>query len=103
MFTVLIILGLGILGFADFIPKSMPLLQKCLFVLPFLFWLSALHHSLQVMMTQPLNINLHSPDDIRKKSEEVLKKKQNNLQRAFWALTVGIIVALLLLILRPRL
>ncbi len=91
---------LGILGFADFIPEAMPLAQKSLFIIPLLFWLSALYYCLRVMMTRELNINLHSPDDIRNKSEIALKEKQKSLQLAFWMLTIGLIAALILLVIR---
>ena len=87
---------LGILGFSDFIPKSLPPLQKSLFILPLLCWLAALYYSLQVMLTQYLDLYLHSPEDIRKKSEAVLVDKQQHLQYAFKALSLGLIVAFLL-------
>jgi hypothetical protein len=91
---------LGILGFSEFIPKTMPLLQKSLFLIPLLCWLEALRHSLQVMMTQRLNIYFHSPDDIRKKSDSVLVEKQGKLQWAFWFLTLGLVAAFVLLVYR---
>lgn len=93
---------LGILSFSEFIPKSMILLQKFLFILPLVFWLAALHQSLEVMMTKSFNINLNSPDDIRTKSTIAIVEKQRNLQRAFWMLTIGLLVALILLIVRTR-
>jgi len=92
----------GILGFADFIPEEMPLVKKSLFLLPLLLWLIALYDTLRVMMTQRLDINLRSPDDVRKKSESALLEKQRNLQGAFWMLAIGLVVALLLLIFRLK-
>ena len=91
---------LGILGLADYIPATMPLEHKGLFLLPLLLWLTALYHCLQVMMTRRLDINLLSPDDIRKKSEKVLTEKQRKLQWAFWMLVTGLIAALILLVFR---
>ncbi len=91
---------LGVLGFADYIPKTMPLLHRGLFLLPLLLWVSALYLCLQVMMTTRLDINLHSPDDIRKKSESVLNEKQGRLRWAFWTLVIGLVVALMLLVFR---
>lgn len=91
---------LGILGFAEFIPKTLPLRQKSLFILPLLLWLAALYYSLQVLMTRHLHIYRHSPDDIRQKSTEVLLEKQQNLRRAFWCLTTGLVLAFLLVIFR---
>ena len=91
---------LGILAFADFIPKSLPLLLKGLFILPLLCWLTALYCSLQVMMTQRLDLHLHSPEEIRQKSAAVLVDKQRHLQYAFRALSLGLIVAFLLLAFR---
>ena len=91
---------LGILGLADYIPATMSLEHKGLFLLPLLFWLTALYHCLQVMMTKRLDINLLSPDDIRKKSEKVLTDKQRKLQWAFWTLVIGLVAALMLLVFR---
>lgn len=93
---------LGILGFADFIPKSMPLLQKSVFILPLLFWLISLYDSLQVMMTQQFNIILYSPDDIREKSQQVLLYKQKKLKGAFLTLAIGLVLAFGLLIFRLK-
>src|SRR6185295_1137852 len=36
---------LGILGFAEFIPKTLSLWQKCLFLVPLIIWLAALYHT----------------------------------------------------------
>lgn len=91
---------LGVLGFADYIPKTMPLLHRSLFLLPLLLWVTALYLCLQVMMTTRLDINLHSPDDIRKKSESVLNEKQGRLRWAFWTLVIGLVAALMLLVFR---
>lgn len=88
---------LGTLGFAAFIPKTMPLLRKVLFIIPLLCWLAALYYSLQVMLTQRLEIFLHSPEDIRQKSGTVLEEKQRQLQHAFRALSLGLIAAFVLL------
>jgi hypothetical protein len=87
---------LGILGFAKFIPESMPLPQKSLFIIPLLLWLISTYSCLEVMMTKKLEINLHSPDNIRKTSEALLKERQKNLQSAFWTLALGLIVTILL-------
>lgn len=55
---------LGILGFANFIPKEMPLLPKALFLAPLLLWLVALYCSMKVLMTKPYALNLHAPEEI---------------------------------------
>ena len=89
---------MGILGFADFIPKTTPLAVKALFIVPLLFWLVALYASIQVMMTKRIDVVLYSPDDIRQKSEQVLTDKQRTLQTAFWTLAAGLFVAFVLLI-----
>jgi hypothetical protein len=91
---------LGILGFAKLVPEYASFVQKSVFVTPLVFWLLALYFSLEVMMTKQLSINLHSPDDIRKNSEEVLKEKQRHLYWALGALAVGLAIALLLLVFR---
>lgn len=89
---------LGVLGFSDYVPKTMWLPYKSLFLLPFLFWLAALYCCLCVMMTTRYEINLHSPDDIRNKSESVLAAKQSNLRWAFWMFAVGLLTAILLMV-----
>lgn len=91
---------LGILGFADYVPKEIPLSYKSLFIIPLFFWLIALYHSLEVMMTKRLDINLLSPDDIRQKSEKMLLEKHSSLQCSYWTLTIGVLIAILLLIFR---
>jgi hypothetical protein len=94
---------LGILGFAKLVPETASFVQKAAFVTPLVFWLLALYFSLDVMMTKQLSINLHSPDDIRKQSEEILKEKQRHLYWAFGALAAGFAIALVLLIFRENL
>ncbi|MFQ5632183.1 MAG: hypothetical protein ACE5I1_25720 [bacterium] len=89
---------MGILGFADFVPKNTALAIKGLFIIPLLLWLVALYQSIQVMMTQRIDLVMHSPDDIRAKSEQVLIEKQRILQTAFWTLAAGLFVAFALLI-----
>ena len=91
---------LAILGFADFVPKGLAWTYKILFFVPLLFWFLALHSCLSVMMTKEYDINLHSPDDIREKSEAQLRAKQGGLQLAFWLLAAGLVVALLLVVFR---
>ena len=91
---------LGILGFADYIPKTLSLPVKTIFLLPLLFWLLALYSCLQVMMTKRLDITLFSPDDIRSNYNRVLRDKQKNLKSGFWELPIGLVVAFLLLFFR---
>ena len=64
------------------------------------FWLGAVYNCLRVRMTQKLDINLHSPDDIREESQSILKNKNTQLCLAFWMLTLGLIAALMLFIIR---
>jgi hypothetical protein len=92
---------LGILGFADLVPKDAQTVEKAVFVIPLLIWLYALYNCLYVMMTQKLNLNLHCPDDIRAESQAVLKEKQNALTWAFCLLALGLIAATVLLLLLP--
>ena len=94
---------LGILGFAEFIPKTLPVLLQGLFVVPLLLWLISLYSSLSVMMTEQLVVNLRSPDEIRNQSEQVLRDKQGALKSAFWWLTAGLLAAMLLMIFRLKL
>ncbi|NIR49277.1 hypothetical protein GWO43_12335 [candidate division KSB1 bacterium] len=55
---------LGLPGFANFIPKQPCRWQKELFVVPLLLWLVSLYSALSVVITEPLRVNLRSPDNI---------------------------------------
>ena len=91
---------LGILGFAEFIPKNYSVFQKLPFVFPLVFWMASLYLCLEVMMTRKIYIFWNSPDDIRNKSAQLLQSKQRQLTGAFWMLVVGMLAALALLFLR---
>jgi hypothetical protein len=91
---------LGILGFSNFIPKTLPLGHKFLFIVPLLLWLFALYNCIEVAMTEQLIVNLQSPSDIRDQSTHLLVEKQRYLERAFWLLAIGILAAFALLIYR---
>ena len=93
---------LGMMGFSGFIPKTMPFRHKAFFIIPLLAWLGSIYFSLRVMKTQRLKINLHDPDDIREKSEQVLTDKQRSLNWSFWMLALGLIAAFLLITWRLR-
>ena len=93
---------LAILGFSVFLPKTMSTPVKLLFIAPLLLWLGAVYNCLRVMMTQKLDINLRSPDDIREKSQSQLSEKQRSLQKAFWLLAAGLVTALVLMIYRLK-
>jgi len=93
---------LGILGFSNFIPETLPLSHKSLFIVPLLVWLIALYFSLEVMMTKRREINPYAPEAIAQKAEEILQEKQRQLQIAFWLLAVGLTLAMLLFALRLK-
>ncbi|NIR52809.1 hypothetical protein GWO43_29720 [candidate division KSB1 bacterium] len=71
--------------------------------MPLLLWLISLYACLQVMVTQEHSIFLHSPDDIRHKSERILTAKQKHLKWAFATLAAGLILVLALLVFRASL
>ena len=89
---------LGVLGFAKFLHETLPLSHKALFIVPLVLWLFGLYYCLDVVMTKRLTLYLHSPSDIRTKSTELLLEKQGRLERAFWCLTGGLLVAFGLLL-----
>lgn len=91
---------LGILGFADFIPKSSSILIKAIFVLPLLIWLYAVRFCLRVIMTKELSLNPFSPDEIQKRYENLLREKEEDLILGFRCLSVGLILTMFLFILR---
>ena len=91
---------LAILGFAKFIPEDMAVYNKALFVAPILPWVLALYYGLRVLKTELLNINLHSPTDIRDKAASLLEAKQHYLDLAFVLLIAGIVIAFALVVFR---
>jgi hypothetical protein len=91
---------LGILGFSKFIPETLPLSRKVLFIAPLLIWLLALYLCVEVAMTERLNVFLHSPGDIREESTSLILEKQRYLEWAFWLLAIGVLAAFGLLIYR---
>ncbi|MHC4156279.1 MAG: hypothetical protein ACYST6_15350 [Planctomycetota bacterium] len=93
---------LAILAFSHCTPKSMPFIQKSLFMTPLLFWLAALYYCLRILMFEHYDINLRSPSDIRTKSQYILEDKHDGLQWAYWLLLTGVLDAALLLIFRMR-
>jgi hypothetical protein len=90
----------AILGFGDF-ARQMSLPAAGLFAVPLLAWLLALHSCLSVMKTKEHTLKLFSPDQIRGNHEQTLKDKQQSLTYAFWELTVGLVLAIVLIALAP--
>ncbi|MGA1840642.1 MAG: hypothetical protein ACMUIU_08455 [bacterium] len=91
---------LGILGFADFIPDNMNFAVKIIFLIPLILWLIAIYCTLQVLMSKKLTINIHAPDDIRDKIQQLLLEKQRHMKWAFGTFSIGLIAVFLLFILR---
>jgi len=91
---------LAILGFAKFIPENLEVYNKALFVTPIVPWIFGIYYSLRVLKTELLNINLHSPSDIREKAASLLETKQHYLDIAFVLLIVGIVLAFGLVVFR---
>jgi hypothetical protein len=89
---------LGIIGFSKFIPETLPLLQKVLFIAPLIIWLLALYFCVEVAMTERLAVFLHSPSDIREESTSLILEKQRYLEWSFWLLALGLLTAFALLI-----
>ncbi len=94
---------LGIIGFADYIPKTMPLYWKSLFLVPLISWLVAISFCLWVVMTKRVEFHPRSPDQIRETHEKILEEKQRFLKAAFFFMALGIILAMLLFIFRYQL
>jgi hypothetical protein len=94
---------LAILGFGKpATPITPSLMQQALFILPMLFWLSALYLCLSIVMTRKLPVFLHSPGDIREKVTHMLLRKQSQLQCAFWLLALGLLATFALFFWRWR-
>jgi hypothetical protein len=91
---------LGVLGFAKFVPETLPLYQKALFIIPLILWLVALYNCIDVGLTKRIDVYMNSPEDIRQKSLALAAEKQRSLQWAFWLLTLGLLAAFGLLMYR---
>ncbi len=59
---------MGILGFGEFIPPTLPFLQKIIFAFPLLIWLVSIYCCISLVMTHELEVFLYSPEDIKQKS-----------------------------------
>ncbi|HEV7842060.1 MAG TPA: hypothetical protein VGO69_00110 [Pyrinomonadaceae bacterium] len=93
---------LGILGFAKFIPESMEVYNKALFVVPLVPWVIAMYYCLRVMKTEIVRINLRSPSDIRETAGALLEERQRYLEFAFVLLIAGIVFAFVMVVFRVR-
>lgn len=91
---------LGILGFRDFIPETLPFAQKIVFASPFLIWLAAIYCCIGVVMTRELQIQLYSPEDIKRQSAAFVLKKQRQLKWGFWLFAIGLLAVFALVVIR---
>ena len=94
---------IGIIGFADYIPKDFPLIYKSLYLLPLLFWLVALHYYVSVLSTREVRFNMYNPEEIKKNYFEILSRKQRSFTVGVWLQSIGIVVLMALMIVRFRL
>jgi hypothetical protein len=91
---------IGVLGFADFIPKEMKLPLKWFFAAPPILWLMALCLCLKVLKTEGMEVRLKAPNEIRDRLQKLVHDKQRDLDIAFWLLLAGLVAAVLLLVWR---
>jgi hypothetical protein len=91
---------IGVLGFADFIPKEMKLPTKWFFAAPPMLWLMALYLCLKVLKTEGMEVRLKAPNEIRNRLQDLVRDKQHDLDVAFWLLLGGLMAAVSLLVWR---
>jgi hypothetical protein len=91
---------IGVLGFADFIPKEMQLQTKWFFAAPPILWMMSLYLCLKVLKTEGMEVRLKAPNEIRDRLQELVRDKQHDLDIAFWLFLAGLLAAVLLLIWR---
>jgi hypothetical protein len=91
---------IGVLGFADIIPKEMKLQTKWFFAAPPILWMMALYLCLKVLKTEGMEVRLKSPNEIRDRLQGLVRDKQHDLDIAFWLMLAGLVAAVLLLIWR---
>lgn len=91
---------MGLLGFGDFIPPTLPFTQKIIFALPMLIWLGSIYCCIGVVMTRELQINLYAPEDIKQQATDFVLEKQRQLKWGFWLLVGGLVAAFVLFVVR---
>ena len=95
---------LAILGFSGFMPAETgpwgKIIVLVLAIAPLVLWLAALYNCLRVLKTDPYQVRLTSPENIRENMAAMLTAKQQAVDRAFYWLTGGLAVVLVLIILR---
>ena len=91
---------MGILGFGEFIPTTLPLLQQIIFAFPMLIWLGSIYCCISVVMTRELEVFLYSPEDIKQKSIQFVLEKQRLLKWGFGFLAAGLLAALVLFVVK---
>ncbi len=89
---------LGILGFGGFVPKDAAMAYKFLFIVPLLLWLTGLYFAIKTLMTERFTMNPNSPDDIKKTCHRIAGEKQKKLNIAFWCTSVGVVLAVILVL-----
>ena len=91
---------LGVLGFAKLVPETASLRMRALFIIPLLCWMLALYQCLKVVRTEALRFHRHSPGEVREKLVEMAGHKQRQLERAFYLMLGGLLVAFFLILFR---
>jgi hypothetical protein len=97
---VMVAIYMGILGFGESIPTTMPFIQKIIFAIPLLVWLGSIYCCIGVVMTRKLEVFLYSPEDVKQKSIQFVLEKQRQLKWGFWLLVIGLMVVLVLFVVR---
>ena len=95
-------LYLAILGFSKYVPETIGVVEKFLFITPLGLWMLATYHTVQVQMTEAHEVNLHAPDEIRDWLNALARDKQRSLQTALWWFFVGLTAAAVMIILRVQ-
>ncbi len=72
---------------------TFPKWQYFVLVLPLLIWLGALYFALNIFRTKGYEIHLNAPDEIKRKLDEIASFKQNNLNRTYYLIVFGFLVA----------
>lgn len=74
-------------------PGSVPVWQHLVLALPLLIWLCALYFALSIFRTKEHDIYLNAPDEIKRKLDEIASFKQKNLNRTYYLIVLGFLVA----------
>lgn len=83
---------LAAIAYSEFAKKigTVPTWKHIVVAMPLLIWLASLYFALQIFRTQAYDMYLNSPEHIQKLLKEIAERKQQNVQRTYWLIAIGL-------------